>query len=69
MEVTIKEWRTLKGLSLEDLAIRSGVSESNISRIENHKQHPRPSTMRKLATALGVEVEELWSLPEGKLAA
>ena len=69
MEVTIKEWRALLGLSLDDLSEKSGVGKSNISRIENHLQQPRPSTLRKIAAALGVEVEDLWSLPEGKLAA
>jgi len=69
MEVKIKEVRLMHGLSLKDLAEKSGVSESNISRIENHKQQPRPSTMRKLANALGVPVIDLWSVSEGKLAA
>jgi transcriptional regulator with XRE-family HTH domain len=69
MRVRIREVRLLRGLSLEDLARESGVSESNISRIETHKQTPRPSTMRKLAAALNVSVEDLWEVEEGKLAA
>jgi transcriptional regulator with XRE-family HTH domain len=69
MQVRIREVRLLKGHSLEDLARKSGVSESNISRIETHKQMPRPSTMRKLAEALEVSVEDLWIVDKGKLAA
>lgn len=70
MKVRIKEVRTLKGMTLLDLAQASGVAEANISRIENHKQQPRPSTMRRLAKALGVEVADLWDEnDEGKLAA
>lgn len=69
MEVRIRQARLLRGLSLEDLSKASGVSESNLSRIENHRQTPRPSTMRKIAKALDVPVESLWSVSEGKLAA
>ena len=70
MQVRLKEIRTLRGLSLLDLANLSGVTESTISRIENHKQEPRPSSMRKLAKALDVTVAELWGEEEpGKIAA
>lgn len=57
-------------MSLINLADASGVTESTISRLENHKQEPRPSTMRKLAEALDVSVAELWGEDEpGKIAA
>jgi len=40
----------------------SGVAQANISRIEaGETTNPRPSTMRRLAAAMGVAVEELWT--------
>lgn len=70
MQIRIKEVRTLRGMSLLDLAAASGVTESTISRVENGKQAPRPSTMRKLAKALDVSIAELWGEDEpGKIAA
>ncbi len=56
----LKALRDEKVLSLRDLGELSGVSANTIWRLESglHKQaHPR--TIRKLATALGVEATEL----------
>jgi len=48
-------------LSQADLAERSGVSEPTISDLEAGKrEHPRPSTLRKLARGLGVEVADFF---------
>ena len=47
--------RQRKVWSLEDLAGASGVVVATLSRLENGKQDARPSTIRKLATALDVE--------------
>ena len=47
--------RLRQALSQEELATTSGVPVVTISRIENdHYGLPRPSTVRKLATALSV---------------
>jgi len=60
-------------LTQEDLSQLAGVTEATISRMENGKSGPtRPSTVRKLAEALGVEPG--WLLfgdegLEGKVAA
>ncbi len=55
--------RTL-ALTQEELAERSGVTRSTISRLEDGLQEARPSTLRKLAAALGVEPGELIDWPE-----
>jgi transcriptional regulator with XRE-family HTH domain len=69
MRVRLREVRLKQGLSQQDLAAKSGVTAANISRIETGETNqPRPSTLRKLAAALGVSVAELWEA-EGKLAA
>lgn len=46
-------------LTVRELAGRSGVSLSTISGVENNRRAPNPSTVRKLARALGVEPTEL----------
>jgi len=59
MNGTLKKLREKRALSLTDLAEKSGVNRITIHRIETGKQKPMPRTIRKLAEALRVEVEEL----------
>lgn len=59
MNGKIKKIREQRALSLSDLAEVTGLSRVTINRIENGKQRPMPRTIRKLAKALGVTVEEL----------
>lgn len=47
--------REARGLTQEDLARASGVSQNSISRIETGERKPRKSTLAKLAKALEVE--------------
>lgn len=61
----LKEVREGRGLSQKDLATRSGVHFNSISGIESGKRKPHPSTLRKLAAALEVEVEVLTGAPKG----
>ena len=61
MNGKIKKLREQRALSLSDLAQITGLSRVTINRIENGKQRPMPRTIRKLANALGVTVEELTS--------
>jgi transcriptional regulator with XRE-family HTH domain len=42
-------------LTVRELAERSGVSHNTITMIENRHRTANPSTVRKLAAALGVE--------------
>lgn len=46
-------------LTVRELAEMSGVSLTTISGIENGHRSANPSTVRKLAAALGVEPREL----------
>jgi len=54
----LKRLRQQRVLSLTDLARLSGVNRITINRIENGKQKPLPRTIRKLAEALQVDVED-----------
>ncbi len=62
MEVNVrrlKELRRLRALSQEELAEDSGVGRATISRIERGLSGAQGRTLRRLAKALGVNVEEL----------
>jgi len=59
MNSNLKKLREQRVLSLTDLAQIAGVNRVTINRIKNGKQKPMPRTLRKLAEALQVSVEEL----------
>ncbi len=51
----LRSLREQKGMSLNQLAIKSGVSNAQISRIENGlRDLPRPETIKKLAAGLEI---------------
>ncbi len=64
----LKRVRRLRGMSQLDLAARSGVSQYTITEIETGRREPRPSTLRKLAKALDVEVADFFREPEAPKA-
>jgi len=56
----IADLRTIKGMSQRELAEKSGLSNTEISRIETGKRiKPTPSTLKSLATALEAEYTDL----------
>ena len=61
MNRKLKNLRQRRALSLTDLAELSKVGRVTINRIENGKQKPRPRTIRALAEALQIDVEDLTS--------
>lgn len=56
----IRELRKKQGLTLIDLAQRSGISKSEISEIETGKRDPRFSTIVNLAEALNVSINDVF---------
>lgn len=57
----IKQLRKEKGLSLQEMATRSGFSSAMLSQIENHLISPPLGALIKLAKALAVEVGQFFS--------
>jgi transcriptional regulator with XRE-family HTH domain len=55
----LKQLRRQRALSQQDLERITGVAQSTISRLEANQRPARPTTVRKLAGALGVEPNEL----------
>ncbi len=49
--------RREKGLSQEDLALRVGTSQGNISRLESGRHNPSLRFLRKIASALDQELK------------
>jgi transcriptional regulator with XRE-family HTH domain len=64
----VKDLRTRKGLSQEQLADISGLSLRTIQRIENGKTLPRGDSLKRLAVALQVSQDEIidWQMLEDK---
>ncbi len=55
----LRQIRLMRGLSQRDLP----VAHDTVSRIESGRRTPHPSTLRKLAEALGVEVHDFFDEP------
>ncbi len=51
--------RTDRGLSLQDLALKSGVSRATLSRIENAEVSPTAETLGRLASAFALPLSQL----------
>ena len=62
----LKEVRAKKGYTQEDLAYESGLTLSQIARIETKKINPTVSTMFKIARTLDVPVSELFTFKLSK---
>lgn len=64
----IKNHRTRKGYSQEELAEKTGLSLRTIQRIENGESEPRGDSLKRLAKAFEVTPDEMldWDLYEDK---
>ncbi len=54
-----KAWREYLGLTQEELATRAGMSQPAIVKLEKTDANPRRNTLKKLATAMGLVLEQL----------
>lgn len=57
--VQLKEWRERRFLTQQQLADAAGVAPATIVRIEQGQVTPNFGTLRKLAAALGVTLDDL----------
>ena len=55
----IKAWREHLGLTQEELAKRAGIKQPSLARLENAESNPRKSTLKKLADAMNISIEQL----------
>jgi transcriptional regulator with XRE-family HTH domain len=59
----LKENRRKCGYSQAKLAEKAGISTQYIAMIELSRQFPTPDVLEQIATALGIEAYELFSVP------
>jgi transcriptional regulator with XRE-family HTH domain len=57
---TVKRLRLKQAVTLEELSRRSGMSKSNISRIENGKISPTYDALCQISIGLGIDTQELF---------
>jgi len=55
----LKEERKSKGISMEDLAARAGLSQSMISLLERDLRNPTLDTLLRIADTLDVDLAEV----------
>jgi transcriptional regulator with XRE-family HTH domain len=58
----LRRIREEQGLTVEELAEKSGISATTIRAVERGAQEPRMDTVAKLATSLGLTFDEVWRL-------
>lgn len=58
-ENRIRVWREHRGLSAKALAERSGIAQGFLSQIETGKREGTVETLRKIATALSITIDDL----------
>jgi transcriptional regulator with XRE-family HTH domain len=62
----LKQLRTQRGLTLEEVAGRSNIDVSTLSRLESGKRRLALDHLPRLATALSVSTDELLRTPEAE---
>jgi transcriptional regulator with XRE-family HTH domain len=63
--IYIRDWRKHRGLTQEQLAKASGISQSNLSRLERGDQEYTQGNLEALAEVLGCHpVDLIWRAPD-----
>lgn len=62
IEILVGEYRTSRGITLEQLADKSKISKSTLNRIENEQSKVSFENMIKIAEALDVKMEDLYKI-------
>jgi transcriptional regulator with XRE-family HTH domain len=57
----IRQQRVMMALTLQELAAKSGVSASHLGRIERGERYPSARILRRIASPLGLEENELFT--------
>ncbi len=58
-ENAIRVWREHRGFSVKKLAEKAGIAPAYLSQIETGKRDGTTTTIKKLASAMGVTVDDL----------
>lgn len=60
MKILIGQVRSLKGITLKELAALTGISKSSLNYYETEKIYPRIDQLEKIAIALGIKITDLF---------
>ena len=63
----LRQRRQARGLSLDDLAVSSGVSRAALSQIETCRTNPSVGVLWKIAVGLGVPFSEIVGTPRSRM--
>ncbi len=55
----IKAWREHLGMTQQELAVKAGVTQPAIAKLERAGASPREATLKKLAKAMGLIMEQI----------
>lgn len=55
----LRDWRTLRDLTIMQLAVQAGVSVATVQALEHGRTRPSIETAEKLASALNVFIEQI----------
>jgi transcriptional regulator with XRE-family HTH domain len=56
----LREIRAQLGLSLQEVSLRSGISKSSLSKVENNQMSLTYAKLQKLSRGLGIDISELF---------
>ncbi len=62
--IRLRHARKLRGLSLDELSTRVGLTEGYLSKIENDRSMPSIPTLHRIVEALGININALFSETE-----
>ena len=55
----VKAWRTYLGITQSEIAKKAGITQAALSQMENTENTLRTATLKKLAKAMGLSVDQL----------
>lgn len=58
-ESPVRIWREHRGLNVQALALAAEVSAPYVSRIESNKRQPTVAALKRIASALAVDLDDL----------
>jgi len=61
----VRELRTMRGFSQEELAFKSGVHRTHLGGIERGERNPSLKNIAAIAQALGMKLSELFLFGKG----
>ncbi|MFZ0241269.1 MAG: helix-turn-helix transcriptional regulator [Desulfobacterales bacterium] len=55
----IRAWREFSGMTQKDLARKAGITQPALARLEKSDAKPRIGTLKKIAAAMEITIEQL----------